>query len=72
MIYYALAIITATSVNVVDVYTTREPCLRDAHQLWQMMQTKPQEVACVPTTEGDAESAEAQLTNIKIFMRPVR
>lgn len=72
MIYYALAIITATSVNVVDVYTTREPCLRDAHQLWQMMQVKPQEVACVPTTEGDAESAEIQLTNIKIFMRPVQ
>ena len=72
MIYYALAIITATSVNVVDVYTTREPCLRDAHQLWQMMQTKPQNVACVPTTEGDAESAEVQLTNIEIFMRPVR
>ena len=72
MIYYALAVITATSVNVVDIYTTREPCASDARQLWQMMQVKPQEVACVPTTEGDVESAEAQLTNIKIFMRPVQ
>ena len=72
MIYYALAVLTATSVTVADVYTTREPCLRDAHQLWQMMQIKPQNVACVPTTEGDAESAEQQLTNIEIFMRPVR
>jgi hypothetical protein len=69
MIYYALAVITATSVNVVDIYTTREPCASDARQLWQMMQVKPQEVACVPTTEGDAESAEIQLTNIQIFLK---
>lgn len=69
---WALAVITTVSVNVVDVYTTREPCMRDARQLWQMMQVKPQDVDCVPTTEGDAESAEAQLTNIKIFMRPVQ
>ena len=69
MIYYALAIISATSVNVVDIYTTREPCLRDAHQLWQMMQVKPQEVTCVPTTEGEAGSAESQLTNVKIFLK---
>ena len=69
MIYYALAIVTATSVNVADVYTTREPCLRDARQLWQMMDAKPSSVACIPTTEGDAESAEAQLTNIQIFLK---
>ena len=72
MIYYALAILTATSVNVVDIYTTREPCASDARQLWQMMQVKPQEVACIPTTEDNTESAETQLTSIKIFMRPVR
>ena len=69
MIYYALAIITATSVSVADVYTTREPCARDARQLWQMMDAKPSSVACIPTTEGDTESAETQLTNIKIFLK---
>jgi hypothetical protein len=69
MIYYALAIVTATSVNVVDIYTTREPCLRDAHELWQMMQIKSQQVACVPTTESEAGSAEEQLTNVRIFLK---
>ena len=69
MIYWALAIITTASVNVVDVYTTREPCARDAQQLWQMMDTKPSSVACIPTTEGEAGSAETQLTNIKIFLK---
>ena len=70
MIYYALAIITATSVSVADVYTTREPCLRDARQLWQMMDVKPSSVTCIPTTEGHAESAEQQLTKIQVFMNP--
>lgn len=69
MIYYALAVITATSVSVADVYTTREPCLRDARQFWQIMLVKPESVRCIPTTEPDAERAEQQLTNIKIFMK---
>ena len=69
MIYYALAIITATSVSVADVYTTREPCLRDADLLWRMMSVKPQSVGCIPTTESTADSAEKQLTELKIFMK---
>jgi len=67
MIYYALAVITATSVTVADVYTTREPCLKDARQFWQIMQTKPESVMCIPTTEPDAESAQEQFNNIKIL-----
>ena len=70
MIYWALSIVTATSVSVADVYTTREPCQRDARQLWQMMDAKPSSVACIPTTEGDAEAAEQQLSKIRIFMDP--
>ena len=70
MIYWALAIVTVTSVSVADVYTTREPCERDARLLWQMMEAKPSSVACIPTTQGDAESAEQQLTRIQIFMNP--
>ena len=70
MIYWALAIVTATSVSVADVYTTREPCERDARHLWQMMDAKPSSVACIPTTEGHAERAEQQLTTIRIFMDP--
>ena len=70
MIYWALAIVTATSVSVADVYTTREPCERDARQLWHSMERKPSSVACIPTTEGRAESAEQQLTKIRIFMDP--
>jgi hypothetical protein len=69
MIYYALAVITATSVSVADIYTTREPCLRDARLLWQIMDVKPKSVGCIPTTEPDVESAEQQLTNIQIFMK---
>ena len=61
MIYYALAIIAATSVDVVDIYTTREPCERDARQLWQMMDTKPSSVKCIPTTESQAQEAQRQL-----------
>lgn len=72
MIYYALAIITATSVSVADVYTTREPCMRDAHQFWQILAVKPESVKCIPTTEPDAERAEQQLTNIQIFMKSPR
>lgn len=69
MIYYALAIITATSVSVADIYTTREPCFRDADLLWRMMSTKSESVRCVPTTESKVEQAEQQLTNIQIFMK---
>jgi len=69
MIYYALAIITATSVSVADVYTTREPCFRDADLLWRMMSKKPESVRCIPTTEATADTAEQQLTNIRIFMK---
>ena len=69
MIYYALAILTATSVTVADVYTTLEPCVRDARQFWQIMQVKPESVKCIPTTEPDAESAEQQLMNIQIFLK---
>lgn len=69
MIYYALAVLTATSVTVADVYTTLEPCQRDARQFWQIMSVKPESVRCIPTTEPDAESAEKQLTNIEIFMK---
>jgi len=69
MIYYALAVLTATSVTVADVYTTREPCLRDARQFWQILDVKPRDVKCIPTTEPDAESAEKQLTEIKIFLK---
>lgn len=72
MIYYALAIITATSVSVADVYTTREPCVRDAHQFWQILAVKPESVKCIPTTEPNAERAEQQLTNIQIFMKSPR
>ena len=68
MIYYALAVITATSVTVADVYTTREPCLRDAGQFWQIMQVKPETVKCIPTTEPDAERAELQLQNLHHVM----
>ena len=67
MIYYALAIIAATSVNVVDIYTTREPCQRDAHQLWQIMEIKPQAVICIATTEDNADDAEIQLRNLQTF-----
>jgi len=72
MIYYALAVLTATSVSVADVYTTREPCLQDARQFWQMMQVKPEAVKCIPTTEPDAESAERQLTEVRIFLKPTQ
>jgi hypothetical protein len=68
MIYYALAVLTATSVTVADVYTTREPCQKDARQFWQILDVKPQAVKCIPTTEPNAELAEQQLTNIRIFM----
>ena len=70
MIYWALAIVTATSVSVADVYTTREPCERDARLLWRMMDAKPSSVACIPTTEAHADTAERQLTQIRIFMDP--
>jgi hypothetical protein len=69
MIYYALAVITATSVTVADVYTTLEPCRRDAQQFWQILHVKPESVKCIPTTEPHAESAEQQLTNIEIFLK---
>jgi hypothetical protein len=69
MIYWALAIVTATSVSVADIYTTAEPCRRDARLLWQVMDAKPESVGCIPTTESDADSAEQQLNNIKIFMK---
>jgi hypothetical protein len=72
MIYYALAVLTATSVTVADVYTTREPCERDARQFWQIMDVKPSAVRCIPTTEPDAESAEQQLTNIEIFLKSTK
>jgi hypothetical protein len=69
MIYYALAVLTATSVTVADVYTTREPCQKDARQFYKILDTKPSAIKCIPTTEPDADSAEKQLTEIKIFLK---
>ena len=65
MIYWALAIVTATSVEVADVYTTREPCERDAGQFSKMMLVRPVDVGCIPTTEGQADTAQTQLENIR-------
>lgn len=70
MIYYALAIITATNVTVADVYTTLEPCQRDARQFTRILLDPANNVQCIATTEPDAERAERQLTNIKIFLKP--
>ena len=70
MMYWALSIVTATSVSVADVYTTREPCERDARLMWQIMDRKPSSVACIPTTEATVEPAEQQLNKIRIFMDP--
>lgn len=68
MIYYALAVITASSITVADVYTTREPCDRDRRALQAIWAQESVLARCIPTTQGTAESAEQQLINIGKLM----